>query len=199
MARHGCGHRWPCQSVLALSVSERCTAGYTSTSLDLARKTMAAYSCGLRWSIQRSHVSYSGGRTFKVARSFAASSSTAEKTIAVLRECFARYGLPQQLVSDNGPQFCSAEFEEFLKQNGRMYKQYCITLHQNGAPEQFIQTFKQALKASTGTTSTPVGKFPPEVSHYSCHCRGNTKSVIPWKTSLNPSGFAQTKSRTASI
>ena len=31
--------------------------------------------------------------------------TTASKTISVLREMFARYGLPQQLVSDNGPQF----------------------------------------------------------------------------------------------
>ena len=33
------------------------------------------------------------------------SSTTTEKTIAVLRNLFASYGLPEQLVSDNGPQF----------------------------------------------------------------------------------------------
>ena len=33
------------------------------------------------------------------------SSTTAAKTIQVMRHLFSQYGLPQQLVSDNGPQF----------------------------------------------------------------------------------------------
>ena len=46
------------------------------------------------------------------------SAATTEKTVTVLQEQFARFGLPEQLVSDNGSQFVSAEFEEFLKQKG---------------------------------------------------------------------------------
>ena len=46
------------------------------------------------------------------------SSTTSAHTITVLREMFARYGIPQHLVSDNGPQFVSADFEAFLKGNG---------------------------------------------------------------------------------
>ena len=44
--------------------------------------------------------------------------TTASKTISVLREMFARYGLPQQLVSDNGPQFIAEDFSIFLYVNG---------------------------------------------------------------------------------
>ncbi len=35
-----------------------------------------------------------------------------------LRKLFASYGLPEEVVSDNGPQFTSTEFEEFMSKNG---------------------------------------------------------------------------------
>ena len=44
-----------------------------------------------------------------------------EKTLNVLRGMFARDGLPEQLVSDNEPQFISSEFERFMKENGIKY------------------------------------------------------------------------------
>ena len=42
-------------------------------------------------------------------------STTTAKTIDELRVLFSRWGLPEQIVSDNGPQFKSEEFEFFLK------------------------------------------------------------------------------------
>ena len=41
-----------------------------------------------------------------------------ESTVRELRALFARFGIPGQLVSDNGPQFTSAQFAEFLASNG---------------------------------------------------------------------------------
>ena len=46
------------------------------------------------------------------------SSTTTQHTIDALTAVFARYGLPDQLVFDNGPQFTSCEFGHFLKRNG---------------------------------------------------------------------------------
>ena len=46
------------------------------------------------------------------------SSTTFERTINELRQLFSSFGLPDQLVSDNGPQFVSTEFSEFLRLNG---------------------------------------------------------------------------------
>ena len=45
-------------------------------------------------------------------------STTSSATVRVLRHLFAAYGLPLQLVSDNGPQFTSEEFTAFIKSNG---------------------------------------------------------------------------------
>lgn len=39
-------------------------------------------------------------------------STTAADTIAVLRHMFASFGLPEQIVSDNGPQFVAHELTE---------------------------------------------------------------------------------------
>ena len=75
-------------------------------------------------------------------------STTATATIQELRRLFSSYGLPEQLVSDNGPQFVSAEFATFLKENGVKHIR-CAPYHpsSNGAVERFIQTFKRSMKA----------------------------------------------------
>ena len=54
---------------------------------------------------------------FKWAEVFEMSQITATKTIAVLRHLFAWYGLPESIVTDNGPQFTSEDFGTFLWKN----------------------------------------------------------------------------------
>nr|XP_039248881.1 uncharacterized protein K02A2.6-like [Styela clava] len=75
------------------------------------------------------------------------SSTNANSTIRVIRSLFARYGLPEYLVSDNGPQFSSHEFANFLKANGIKHKK-SAPYHpaSNGAAERFVQTFKRAMR-----------------------------------------------------
>ena len=45
-------------------------------------------------------------------------SITAGHTINKLRLICAHYGLPEEVVSDNGPQFVSNEFAEFMNRSG---------------------------------------------------------------------------------
>ena len=54
-------------------------------------------------------------------------STTAAATIRELRKLFATYGLPEHLVSDNGPQFMSTEFAQFIKANGIKHKMLTIS------------------------------------------------------------------------
>ena len=108
---------------------------------------------------ERIHVDFAGpflGKMFfimvdansKWPEVYEMNSTSAENTIAILRHVFAAYGLPQHLVSDNGPQFVSKEFAQFMKANGVKHTR-CAPYHpsSNGLAERFVKTFKQAMKA----------------------------------------------------
>ena len=74
------------------------------------------------------------------------SSMTSLKTIKVLRTLFARYGIPEELVSDNEPQLASEEFTQFLKQN--VFRSSRVPLYHrasNGAAGRSVQTAKAVL------------------------------------------------------
>ena len=76
-------------------------------------------------------------------------STTTTRTIEELRKIFATHGLPEQVVSDNGPQFIAEEFKVFTMNNAfkhiRSAPYHPAT---NGLAERFVQTFKQALRAA---------------------------------------------------
>lgn len=88
-------------------------------------------------------------------------STTASKTIEVLRGLFAAYGLPEECVSDNGPQFTSAEFQGFLKNNG--VKQTLVPPYHpasNGAAERSVQTLKASLLKQVLSEGPAANKTP---------------------------------------
>ena len=76
------------------------------------------------------------------------SSTTTSKTIEVLRDLFAKFGIPEQIVSNNGPQFASEQFQAFIKSNG-IHHITSSPYHPatNGLAERLVQTFKQALRS----------------------------------------------------
>ena len=79
---------------------------------------------------------------------FVMESTTAEATVSTLRSLFARTGLPDQIVSDNGPQFTSEAFRKFTSANGvkhAMGAPYHPST--NGQVERLVQSFKKGVKA----------------------------------------------------
>ena len=83
--------------------------------------------------------------------------TTADSTINAMRNIFARYGLPTQVVSDNGPPFQSAEYEEFLRQNG-IQRIFVSPYHpsSNGLAERFEQTSKYAIESSADDPASSI-------------------------------------------
>ncbi|XP_044175358.1 uncharacterized protein K02A2.6-like [Acropora millepora] len=73
------------------------------------------------------------------------SSTTSSKTIEVLRTMFATHGVATQIVSDNGSQLVSEEFETFLKTSAPYHPRT------NGLAERFVRTMKEALKSQVQT------------------------------------------------
>ena len=71
---------------------------------------------------------------------------TAGNTINELRLIFAKHGLPEEVASDNGPQFISTEFAEFMNKNG--IKHTLVPPYHpqsNGAAERSVRVVKEAL------------------------------------------------------
>ena len=74
--------------------------------------------------------------------------TTAASTITVLRELFAKYGMPVHCVSDNRPQFRGEEFTHFLKMNGVKHVRVApYHAASNGLAERMVQSFKNRMKA----------------------------------------------------
>lgn len=74
------------------------------------------------------------------------SSITSHNTIEMLRRLFSSYGLPKELVSDNGPQLVSKEFSQFLELN--WIKHTAVPAYHpasNGAAERSVQILKRSL------------------------------------------------------
>ena len=98
------------------------------------------------------------------------SSTTTFKTIQVLRGLFSRYGLPEVLVSDNGPQFTSSEFDTFMKGNGSETHTLCAIPPSHEWASRTLCANLQALTETLGrdnVNSTQTGCVPVDVSQHS--------------------------------
>ena len=106
---------------------------------------------------QRVHFDFTGpllGRVFLIAvhahskwpEVVETSSTTAHMTIRMFRHLFSAYGLPEQVVTDNSPQFTGDQFTHFLKSNGvKHIKSFPYHPSTNGLAERFVQTLKAVM------------------------------------------------------
>ena len=75
------------------------------------------------------------------------SSSTSFAVIKAMKEIFARFGIPDELVSDNGPQFASSEFKKFADSWSFRHTTSSPGYPQsNSKAEQAVQTVKRIFR-----------------------------------------------------
>lgn len=85
---------------------------------------------------------------------FVMTSTTTAATIVKIQELIGRFGRMDILVSDNGTQFTSYEFDDFCKHEGICHIPTPVAHPQsNGQAERFVDTFKRALTKAKGEES----------------------------------------------
>ena len=82
-------------------------------------------------------------------------------TISVMRHVFSHFGFPMTLVTDNGSNFCSREYELFLSNNGvRHITSVPYQPSTNGQAENAVTSLKRFLKHCDGADwKTKLDKF----------------------------------------
>jgi transposase InsO family protein len=76
---------------------------------------------------------------------------TSRQTIVALRKLSAQHGVPETIVSDNGPQFSSRDFKDFCIANSISHIQSPpYHAQSNGRAERFVDTFKRGLHKLRG-------------------------------------------------
>jgi len=123
--------------------------------------------------------------------------TTAEETCEVLRSQFATWGLPEKLISDNGPPFQSKEFATFLKHNGVVHKP-APSRHprSNGQAERTVLSVKSGLLEQLVDNSTTSRSLQHTVNAWLFHYRNTPHST----TKLSPAElFLRRKPRTRSV
>ena len=69
--------------------------------------------------------------------------------ISAFKSQFSKYGIPDELVTDNGPQYANKEFKDFAKEYGFVHTTSSPLYPQsNGQAERTVQTVKRLLKKS---------------------------------------------------
>ena len=136
-------HWTPGGVLLSMLVSEASTSWGLHAPLALAIQTLAVSTYWLCRAVSGKDVLPSRGCSLEMVRSVWVSQTRTNKSMARLWHLFALYDVPEQIISDNGPQFITEDFAVLMKSNG--VKHLCCSPYHpasNGAVEGFVRTFK---------------------------------------------------------
>ncbi|XP_037508363.2 uncharacterized protein LOC119384143 [Rhipicephalus sanguineus] len=147
---------WPGLDRNIEEVSAQCQNCVQNLPMPTAAPVVKWPETGERWS--RIHIDYAGpicGKMILVVvdahtkwlEAVPLSHASTETTINCVRGIFSRFGIPRTIVSDNGTQFSSHDFEEFVANNNIVHLR-CAPYHpqSNGAAERAVRTIKDRLR-----------------------------------------------------
>ena len=105
---------------------------------------------------------------------------TSSATISLLRKTFASFGLPDTVVSDNAPNFCSKEMDEFFERNGVKHVTPApYNPPSNGLAERAVRTFKEGLhKFKDGDINVRICRFLYNQRRTACASTGKAPSEM---------------------
>jgi len=103
----------------------------------------------------------------------------AASLIEILRTMFATWGLPEEMVSDNGPPFQSVELAEFFKNNGIRHT-FSPTYHpsSNGLSEVGVKTVNLSLEKQLLDTRTSSRSLQHRIDAWCFSYRNTPHTVI---------------------
>lgn len=104
---------------------------------------------------------------------------TSSETIKNLSKCFANYGIPLQLHTDNGSAFTSQEFDEFAAYLGIKHTTNpAFSPRTNGIAERMVQTFKGNMKKIDGSLEMKLNRFLLKVRTTEQESTGKTPAFL---------------------
>ena len=81
----------------------------------------------------------------------------AKETVARLKKMFVHQGIPDVLVTDNGPQFSAREFADFAEELQFSHVTFSLRYPQsNGEAERAVQTVKRILDKATADVDLAI-------------------------------------------
>ena len=81
--------------------------------------------------------------------------TSSTRTVKLLNQIFTQHGLPETIVTDNGSQFTSSQFQEFCQQNSINHvRSPPYHPQSNGQAERFLDTLKRAMLKAWGEGTT---------------------------------------------
>ena len=136
------------------------SSSLTASSMVLANSSMATCSCDFATHQAKHYLIMVDAHSKWPEVIGPTKTTTADSTINTMRNIFDRYGLPTQVVSDNGPPFQSAEYEELLRHNG-IQRILVSPYHpsSNGLAEPFAQTIKYAMESSVNDPASSIHRW----------------------------------------
>ena len=112
--------------------------------------------------------------------------TSASQTITQLRRIFARFGIPKQIVSDNGPHFVSSEFRTFCKKQGIRHTLVPPYHPQsNGQVERFVKTLKGAIKKGMESGKASLEEVVTDFLSVYRNTSHSTTNVSPARLLMN--------------